>query len=148
MTGNEGMVSKLYKDNTARQPEFASNSPEQEGPRDAAKPHPHVISMNPNPTKDSERPAEGPTRTEKDSSMPEDFAAILDTLETEQAAQAEAQTQHEGDVLKGTVINITPTHVVVDIGNKSDGMVPIAEATDRDGNVKFQPGDPIDVVIA
>jgi small subunit ribosomal protein S1 len=143
------MVLTLYKDNTARQPEFASNSPEHEYPKDAtAKPHSQVISMNPNPTKDSERPTEGPTRTEKDHSMSEDFASVLETFEAEQAAQTEALPQHEGDVIKGTVINLTPTHVVVDIGNKSDGMVPIAEATGRDGKVKFQPGDPIDVVIA
>jgi small subunit ribosomal protein S1 len=134
----------LYKDNTARQPEFASNSPETDA---TPKPPPRPIAMNPNPTKESERPAEGPTRTEKDQPMSEDFAAVLESFEAEQAAQTEAQPQHDGgDVIKGTVISFTPTHVVVDIGNKSDGMVPIAEAMDREGKLKFQPGDTIDVV--
>ena len=101
--------------------------------------------MNPTP-KESERPTAGPTRTEKDQPMNEDFASVLESFEAEQAAQAEALPQ-DGEVLKGTVINITATHVVVDIGNKSDGMVPIAEATDREGKVKYQPGDVIDVVV-
>jgi small subunit ribosomal protein S1 len=96
-------------------------------------------------TKDSERPAEGPTRTEKPN-MSEDFASVLESFEAEQAHAVENQP-HEGDVIKGTVINITATHVVVDIGNKSDGMVPIAECLGRDGQVKFQPGDAIDVII-
>ena len=79
--------------------------------------------------------------------MSEDFASVLESFEAEQAAQAEAQPQEDGgNVIKGTVISFTPTHVVVDIGNKSDGMVPIAEAMDREGKLKFQPGDTIDVV--
>src|SRR5207248_3275522 len=49
-------------------------------------------------------------------------------------------------VLKGTVLKLTPTHVVVDIGAKSEGMLPIAEVLDHQGNPKFQPGDEIDVM--
>ena len=35
---------------------------------------------------------------------------------------------------------------VVDIGAKSEGVVPIAEVMDHEGNPKFQPGDEIDVM--
>ncbi|HSM85274.1 MAG TPA: S1 RNA-binding domain-containing protein, partial [Candidatus Limnocylindrales bacterium] len=72
----------------------------------------------------------------------EDFATALEsyTLETEPAPS-------EDNVFKGTVIKITPTHVVVDIGFKSEGLVPIAEVTDAQGNVKFQPGDQIEVMV-
>ncbi|PYX17347.1 MAG: 30S ribosomal protein S1 [Acidobacteria bacterium] len=52
----------------------------------------------------------------------------------------------EDHVLKGTVLKLTPTHVVVDIGAKSEGMLPIAEVLDHQGNPKFQPGDEIDVM--
>ena len=79
--------------------------------------------------------------------MSEDFAAVLENFEAEQSAEAAAQPAEDHNVIKGTVINVTPTHVVVDIGNKTDGMVPIAQATDREGKVKFQPGDSIDVMI-
>ena len=72
----------------------------------------------------------------------EDFAAALEsfTLETEPAPS-------EDNVFKGTVIKLTPTHVVVDIGFKSEGLVPIAEVTNADGTLKFQPGDEIEVMV-
>ena len=43
-------------------------------------------------------------------------------------------------------MKLTATHVVVDIGAKSEGMAPIAEILDHEGNPKFQPGDEIDVM--
>src|SRR5262249_4074781 len=55
-------------------------------------------------------------------------------------------TVSEDHVLKGTVLKITPTHVVVDIGAKSEGMLPIAEVLDHEGKPKFSPGDEIDVM--
>ena len=36
--------------------------------------------------------------------------------------------------------------MLVDIGTKSEGAVPIDEVKDHEGNVKFQPGDEIDVM--
>ena len=78
----------------------------------------------------------------KEETHMEDFATALEsyTLETEPAPS-------EDNVFKGTVIKITATHVVVDIGFKSEGLVPIAEVTDAHGNIKFQPGDPIEVMV-
>jgi len=71
----------------------------------------------------------------------DDFAAALQHFETE------TEEAVGGDhVIKGTVVKLTATHVVVDIGAKSEGMVPIAEALDREGKPKFQPGDEIDVM--
>jgi small subunit ribosomal protein S1 len=77
----------------------------------------------------------------------QDFASVLESFEAEQAAQAEQAPTDGAEVIKGTVINLTPTHVVVDIGNKKDGMVPVAQVLDREGKPKVQPGDAIDVVI-
>jgi small subunit ribosomal protein S1 len=89
----------------------------------------------------SSRPAPGP-RNEKD--MTEDFATALETFTAEQEAEAAA---HEDRIQKGTVVKLTSTHAVVDIGSKSEGLVPIAELQDHDGNVKVQPGEEIDVMI-
>ena len=75
--------------------------------------------------------------------MTEDFAAALESFEQEQSELA----AHEDRVLKGTVISLKPTHVVVDIGLKSEGVVPIAEVQDHEGNVTVQPGQEIDVMI-
>jgi small subunit ribosomal protein S1 len=71
----------------------------------------------------------------------DDFASALEsfTTETEEA-------EGEDHVLKGTVVKLTGTHVVVDIGAKSEGMVPIAEVLDPSGQPKFKAGDEIDVI--
>ncbi|HMH00241.1 MAG TPA: S1 RNA-binding domain-containing protein, partial [Terriglobales bacterium] len=71
----------------------------------------------------------------------EDFASALETFTTE---SEEAASQD--NVLKGTVLKLTATHVVVDIGAKSEGMLPLAEVLDHEGKPKFQQGDEIDVM--
>src|SRR6202142_2765487 len=71
----------------------------------------------------------------------EDFASVLDSF-TAEAAEA-ASDDH---VLKGTVLKLTATHVVVDIGAKSEGMLPLSEVLDFEGKPRFQPGDEIDVM--
>jgi small subunit ribosomal protein S1 len=76
--------------------------------------------------------------------MTDDFATALENFTAEQAAE---QAAHEDRVIKGTVLKITPTHVVVDVGFKSEGLVPIAEVQDQAGGVKFEPGQEIDVMI-
>jgi len=75
--------------------------------------------------------------------MTEDFATALESFEQEQAELA----ANEDRVLKGTVVGVNQNYLVVDIGLKSEGVVPIAEVQDHEGNLKFQPGDAIDVMI-
>ena len=74
----------------------------------------------------------------------DDFATALENFTAEQEAEKQS---HEDRVIKGTVLKVTDKHVVVDIGSKSEGMVPIAQVQDHEGNVKFQPGDSIDVMV-
>ncbi len=74
----------------------------------------------------------------------EDFATALETFEQE---QTEAAAQAEDRVLKGTVVSINNNYLVVDVGQKSEGVVPLEEVKDHEGNVKFQPGAEIDVII-
>ncbi len=71
----------------------------------------------------------------------EDFASALEsfTTETEEAVG-------EDRVIKGTVLKLTSTHVVVDVGAKSEGMLPLSEVLDHDGKPKVKPGDEIDVM--
>ena len=61
----------------------------------------------------------------------------------------EESFQHlrEGDVVRGTVVSITDNDVVVDIGFKSEGMIPRAEFSDRQGRVTVKPGDEVDVLV-
>src|SRR5271169_55425 len=71
----------------------------------------------------------------------DDFAAALHSFETETE-----ESVGDDHVIKGRVVKLTATHVVVDIGAKSEGMAPIAEVLDHEGKPKFQPGDEIDVM--
>ena len=71
----------------------------------------------------------------------EDFASVLETFTTE-AEEAVSEDR----VIKGTVLKLTGTHVVVDVGAKSEGMLPLAEVLDHEGKPKFKPGDEIDVM--
>src|SRR5436853_4982939 len=56
-------------------------------------------------------------------------------------------TFSEGDIVRGKVLKITPGEVVVDIGYKSEGLLPIGEVTDYNGTVTVKAGDEIDVFI-
>ncbi len=104
----------------------------------------HSTTMSGNPSQTQTQSPEQPSAgmTHKEETHMEDFAAALEsyTLETEPAPS-------EDNVFKGTVIKITATHVVVDIGFKSEGLVPIAEVTDAHGNIKFAPGQEIEVMV-
>lgn len=53
----------------------------------------------------------------------------------------------EGEVLQGQVLQITEQGVIVDVGLKQEGVVPLAQVLEASGEVLLQPGDPIDVMV-
>jgi small subunit ribosomal protein S1 len=53
----------------------------------------------------------------------------------------------EGEVVKGTVLRVTESAVVVDVGYKSEGLIAINEFLDENGQVTVQAGDMIDVLL-
>jgi small subunit ribosomal protein S1 len=53
----------------------------------------------------------------------------------------------EGQIVKGTVIDITPDHVTIDVGYKCEGHIPIQEFLKRDKKVDVKIGDRIDVLL-
>jgi small subunit ribosomal protein S1 len=55
------------------------------------------------------------------------------------------RTVRPGGVVKGRVVGITPSHVMVDVGYKSEGQIPLHEFLDRTGNPQVKVGDEIDV---
>jgi small subunit ribosomal protein S1 len=77
----------------------------------------------------------------------DDFSAALAAFEREQAAEAAAVEAYGDKLVTGTVIKATDKHLVIDVGLKSEGLVPLEQVLDHTGAVKFQPGDVIDVVI-
>ncbi len=78
-----------------------------------------------------------------------DFAAALASFDREQAAESAAAQNLtvEEVIVAGTVVKITDKHVVVDIGLKSEGLVPLEQVLDINGVSKFQAGDAIEVVV-
>ncbi len=55
------------------------------------------------------------------------------------------RTVKPGGVVKGRVVGITSSHVMVDVGYKSEGQIPLHEFLDRDGKPQVKVGDEIDV---
>ena len=53
----------------------------------------------------------------------------------------------EGEVMKGTVLKLTDTDVVVDIGYKSEGVIPVTQFIDATGHLTIKVGDVIDVLL-
>ena len=53
----------------------------------------------------------------------------------------------EGDIVRGKVLKLTPSEVVIDIGYKSEGLLPISEVTSYTNEVTVKPGDEIDVFL-
>lgn len=65
-------------------------------------------------------------------------------LSMEEALQAHESRVAVGQVVKGRILMIKPNEVIVDIGYKSEGAIPIEEFENRD---KIKVGDEIDVYI-
>ena len=53
----------------------------------------------------------------------------------------------EGDVIEGTVLKVSSSEVIVDVGYKSEGIISITEFLDENGQVTVQPGDSVDVLL-
>ncbi len=53
----------------------------------------------------------------------------------------------EGEIVTGTVISVNKDFVLIDVGYKSEGMVPVSEFSIVDGAPKVQGGDTVDVLV-
>jgi small subunit ribosomal protein S1 len=86
--------------------------------------------------------AESTNNVDDDAEMSmEDFGKILEQHERESHSEVS-----EGEVVKGTVEKITDQTVIINIGFKSEGIVPIAEFRDGD-QLMVKPGDQVDVLV-
>src|SRR3972149_572344 len=53
----------------------------------------------------------------------------------------------EGEIIIGRVVKVTDGEVFVDVGHKSEGVVPIQEVIGPDGKITVKPGDEIAVLL-
>jgi small subunit ribosomal protein S1 len=72
---------------------------------------------------------------------PQEYARLLDLYDSSFRNIA------EGEVVKGTVLKVTPSEVIVDVGYKSEGIIAIDEFVDETGQIAVQPGDIVDVLL-
>ena len=72
---------------------------------------------------------------------PQEYARLLDLYDTSFRNIA------EGEVVKGTVLKVTASEVVVDVGYKSEGIIQIGEFLDETGQVTVEAGDIVDVLL-
>ena len=76
-----------------------------------------------------------------DDADPQEFSRMLDIYDNSFRNIA------EGEVMTGTVLKVTPSEVIVDIGYKSEGIIGVDEFLDERGEVTVQPGDTVDVLL-
>jgi small subunit ribosomal protein S1 len=74
-------------------------------------------------------------------SAEESFAALFE------ASLTQTDSLKEGDIVQGSVIKVNRDTVVVDIGYKSEGVIPASEFIDTSGKVSVHPGDRVDVLV-
>src|SRR5688572_23763681 len=72
------------------------------------------------------------------------FSALFEA--TPDGAQS-SDTGAEGQIVSGLIVQVTHDAVVVDIGGKSEGVIPRSEFVDARGEVKVQAGDRVDVFV-
>src|SRR6185436_5612612 len=80
-------------------------------------------------------------RDENDPISPEEYAKLLESYDNSFRNIA------EGEVVKGTVLKVTASEVIVDVGYKSEGIIAISEFLDEAGQITVEAGDIVDVLL-
>jgi small subunit ribosomal protein S1 len=86
------------------------------------------------PTEGAEEPVESKGKPEEGESFQELYEESLQEI-------------GEGEVVHGRVIAVGPEFVTVDVGFKSEGQVPLREFLQKDGTLRVNVGDEIDVLV-
>jgi small subunit ribosomal protein S1 len=76
--------------------------------------------------------------TEQEISREEDFAELV---------ESSFHKVQEGEVVSGRVVQITPEHVMIDVGSKSEGQIPVEQFTDEQGKLTVKVGDRVEVFL-
>ena len=74
---------------------------------------------------------------EEETIDPAEYARLLDLYDRS------FRNISEGEVVKGTVLKVSSSEVMVDVGYKSEGIISLTEFFDENGQVTVQPGDTV-----
>ncbi len=82
---------------------------------------------------------------------------VVDSEKEPSEIQSKEEMQHllemrvpvirEGEIVSGKVLEISKTHVIVDVGYKAEGMIPLSEFTNGDRDLTLKVGDEIRVFV-
>jgi len=81
------------------------------------------------------------TKTVTKRSDKEDFEALLE------ASFDEGEPLREGKIVKGRVVKVGKDFVIIDVGSKSEGEIPIGQFADTRGDVEIAVGSEVDVFL-
>jgi small subunit ribosomal protein S1 len=82
--------------------------------------------------------------------LPEVNPSPTETMDLDSLMMAEvekASSLPTGEIVQGTVLKITASEVFVDVGLKTEAIVPLAEFQSEDGRVTVQPGETVGVLV-
>jgi small subunit ribosomal protein S1 len=86
--------------------------------------------------------AEAPVARVEDNVLdPEEYERLLDMYDVSFKNFA------EGEVVKGVVLQVSESEVIVDVGYKSEGIIAVDEFRDENGQLTIKPGDTVDVLL-
>lgn len=100
-------------------------------------------------TKGAQDPAEIESPAEE--TMPQspliDGTEDMDSAALQEAYNRSFKNISEGAVVPGKVLKVTGSIVIVDVGFKSEGLIPLEEFRDEKGNITVKTGDQVDVLL-
>jgi small subunit ribosomal protein S1 len=80
-------------------------------------------------------------------STPEQHGGVDSFASLFEASITAGDFGNEGEIVQGTVVAVQRDHVVIDIGGKSEGIIPVGEFGDATGQITVKAGDKVDVYI-
>ncbi len=70
-----------------------------------------------------------------------------DMAQFEELFEQSLRSFQEGEIIEGTVVSADQDYVMIDIGYKSEGLIPSREFLDAEGTLTVKPGDTVEVLV-
>ncbi|MFA6221563.1 MAG: 30S ribosomal protein S1 [Desulfomonilaceae bacterium] len=74
----------------------------------------------------------------QDNTKEENFAELV---------ESSFHKAQEGQIVKGVIVQITPESIMIDVGSKSEGQIPIDQFTNAEGDLTVSVGDEVEVFL-
>jgi len=113
---------------------------------DSAAAHPNGAQAAIPASSDAPANAPGEASAEPSADAGEDAAESLEMDQLLDQYAAPSQAPHEGEIESGHVVAITELGVVVDLGGKTEGLIPAIEVAEAEVPISLDPGQPIEVL--